>query len=162
AFMGVLSLCQLLQRAFHRTSDFRVSADKGGAARASSHVTSAAPGDDRKASVQGPTSLEPQRTADGYTRLLAELDRIGADYRLLEHLPEGRTDVASELRGHPLAHAAKCLIIMVKVSKRETRYVLAVVPGDARLDVKAVKALAGGSYAAFAPPEVAERLSGTV
>jgi hypothetical protein len=50
-------------------------------------------------------------------------------------------DVVSALRGHALAHAAKCLILLVKIGKKQTRYVLAVVPGDARLDLAAVKAL---------------------
>jgi prolyl-tRNA editing enzyme YbaK/EbsC (Cys-tRNA(Pro) deacylase) len=47
--------------------------------------------------------------------------------------------VVSALRGHALAHAAKCLILLVKIGKKQTHYVLAVVPGDARLDLKLVK-----------------------
>ncbi|XVQ88518.1 hypothetical protein ACQP2K_14180 [Microbispora siamensis] len=39
---------------------------------------------------------------------------------------------------------------MVKVGKKQTRHVLAVVPGDARLDLQALKALLEGTYAAFA------------
>jgi Ala-tRNA(Pro) deacylase len=39
---------------------------------------------------------------------------------------------------------------------------LAVVPGDARVDLPAVKALLGGTYIAFASAEVAERLAGSV
>ena len=81
-----------------------------------------------------------------YDRLIADLDASGARYRLIEHAPEGRTEVVSALRGHPLAHAAKCLILLVKIGKKQTRYVLAVVPGDARLDLAAVKTLLGASY----------------
>ena len=51
---------------------------------------------------------------------------------------------------------------MVKIGKKQTRYVLAVVPGDARLDLAAVKALLGGSYAAFAETAKAEELAGSV
>jgi Ala-tRNA(Pro) deacylase len=46
--------------------------------------------------------------------------------------------------------------------KKVTRYVLAVVPGDARVDLSAVKALLGGTYVAFASPEIAARLAGSV
>src|SRR5262249_62187739 len=45
---------------------------------------------------------------------------------------------------------------------RTTKYVLGVVPGDARVDLGAVKALMHGTYVAFASPDVAERLSGSV
>ena len=99
---------------------------------------------------------------DVYGRLIAELDGAGCRYRLIDHEPEGRTEVVSALRGHALAHAAKCLILMVKIGKKQTRYVLAVVPGDARLDLAAVKALLGGSYAAFADTGKAEELAGSV
>ena len=40
--------------------------------------------------------------------------------------------------------------------------VLAVVPGDTRVDLQAIKALLGGTYASFASPDIAERLSGSV
>jgi Ala-tRNA(Pro) deacylase len=51
---------------------------------------------------------------------------------------------------------------MVKVGKKQTRHVLAVVPGDARLDLQAVKALLGGTYAALASRNKAEELAGSV
>jgi Ala-tRNA(Pro) deacylase len=98
---------------------------------------------------------------DAYGRLIAELDVSGARYRLIEHAPEGRTELVSALRGHALASAAKCLILLVKIGKKQTRYVLAVVPGDARLDLAAVKTLLGGSYVAFADTEKAEQLAGS-
>lgn len=99
---------------------------------------------------------------DVYARLIADLDASGARYRLIEHAPEGRTELVSALRGHALASAAKCLILLVKIGKKQTRYVLAVVPGDARLDLAAVKALLGASYVAFAGTGKAEQLAGSV
>lgn len=101
-------------------------------------------------------------TGDLYERLIKELDSGGARYRLIDHEPEGRTDLVSGLRGNPVAQAAKCLVVMVKIGKKVTRYVLAVVPGDARLDLSAVKALLGGSYVAFADKSKAEELAGSV
>jgi Ala-tRNA(Pro) deacylase len=98
---------------------------------------------------------------DVYVRLIADLDASGARYRLIEHAPEGRTEMVSALRGHAVAHAAKCLILLVKVGKKQTRYVLAVVPGDARLDLAAVKALLGASYVGFADTGKAEQLAGS-
>ncbi|MFF5017223.1 YbaK/EbsC family protein [Streptomyces sp. NPDC001165] len=49
-------------------------------------------------------------------------------------------DLASELRGHPLDQAVKCLVVRVSTG-RSRRYVLAVVPGDRRLDMTRVREL---------------------
>lgn len=106
--------------------------------------------------------MTADQDVDVHVRLIADLDAAGARYRLIEHAPEGRTELVSALRGHALADAAKCLILLVKLGKKQTRYVLAVVPGDARLDLAAVKALLGASYVAFADTGQAERLAGSV
>ena len=58
----------------------------------------------------GPASATAGR--DVYDRLIADLDASGAHYRLIEHAPEGRTELVSALRGHVLARAAKCLILL--------------------------------------------------
>ncbi|MFN2562063.1 MAG: YbaK/EbsC family protein [Jatrophihabitans sp.] len=99
---------------------------------------------------------------DTYCRLIALLDGEGAAYRLIDHAPEGVTDVVSALRGHPAAHAAKCLVLIVKLDRRTTRYVLAVVPGDERVDLAAVRRLYGARYVGFADAATAERLAGSV
>jgi Ala-tRNA(Pro) deacylase len=112
--------------------------------------------------VDGDLVTASSSAADVYARLIAELDAAGASYRLIEHAPEGRTEAVSALRGHALASAAKCLILLVKIGKKQTRYVLAVVPGDARLDFPAVKALLGASYVAFADTGKAEQLAGSI
>jgi Ala-tRNA(Pro) deacylase len=102
--------------------------------------------------------LEPN---DTYTQFIAYLDQHGIAYRLIDHAPEGRTEIVSAMRGNTLAEAAKCIVLMVKIGKKTTRYVLAVVPGDRRVGLSAIKALLGGTYVAFATPEIAERLAGS-
>jgi Ala-tRNA(Pro) deacylase len=97
-----------------------------------------------------------------YDRLVALLDEQGAQYRTLDHAPQGATELVSELRGNSLAQAAKCIVVMVKVGKKVTRYMLAVVPGDRRVDLGAVKALLAGTYVPFASRDIAERLAGSV
>ena len=99
---------------------------------------------------------------DTYSQLIAFLDEHGVAYRLIDHAPEGRTEVVSPLRGNALGQAAKCIVLMVKIGKKVTRYVLAVVPGDARVNLQGVKALMGGTYVAFASSDIAERLAGSV
>lgn len=97
-----------------------------------------------------------------YDRLIGLLDAHGATYRLIDHPEEGRTEVVSPMRGNEVHQAAKCMIIMVKLGKKVTRHVLAVVPGDLRVDITGIKALLGGTYASFASSDIAERLSGSV
>ncbi|WP_028924550.1 YbaK/EbsC family protein [Pseudonocardia acaciae] len=108
--------------------------------------------------MSGDTQVE----ADMYSRLIADLDAAGARYRLIDHPPEGQTDLVSALRGNDVRHAAKCLVVLVKVGKKQSRYVLAVVPGDARVCLATVKGLYGGSYVGFAGTERAEELAGSV
>jgi len=98
---------------------------------------------------------------DAYRRLTDLLDAHGATYRVIEHEAEGVTEAVSRLRGHDPNQAAKCIVVMVKVAKRETRYLAAVLPGDMRIDFGKIKALLNGSYAAFASREIAEELAGS-
>jgi Ala-tRNA(Pro) deacylase len=99
---------------------------------------------------------------DTYDRLIVLLDDNRATYRLIDHPSEGRTEIVSGYRQHDVAAAAKCMIVMVKLGKKTTKYVLAVVPGNARVDLQAIKNLFRGTYVSFATPEIAERLSGCV
>ncbi len=96
----------------------------------------------------------------GYEQLIDYLDANNASYRIIDHAPEGRTDVVSGLRGNDLSAAAKCIVVMIKLSKKEKKHVLAVVPGDARLDLNKIKAMFNGEYISFAAQDVAEKLTG--
>ena len=101
-------------------------------------------------------------TSGRYDELLALLDSHQAKYRVLEHGPEGRTEIVSAMRGNAVDHAAKCIVVMLKLGKKTTKYVLAVVPGGAKLDLARLKSIFGATYAAFASPNVAEELAGSV
>ncbi|WP_307524673.1 YbaK/EbsC family protein [Streptomyces umbrinus] len=97
-----------------------------------------------------------------YEKLIDLLDQHGAQYRLIDHEPEGRTEIVSPMRGNDVADAAKCIVVMVKLGKKVTKYILAVVPGDARVNLNGIKQLLGGTYVSFASTEAAERLAGSV
>jgi threonyl-tRNA synthetase len=66
------------------------------------------------------------------------------------------------MRGNALAAAAKCIVVMIKLSKKEKIFVLAVVPGDAKVDLNALKAKYSGEYVSFASQDIAEKLTGCV
>ncbi|MEY9995176.1 Ala-tRNA(Pro) deacylase [Streptomyces sp. V4I8] len=110
----------------------------------------------------------PDRTLDGssqhdtYDHLISLLDSSSVDYRLIDHAPEGATEAVCALRGHPASEAAKCIVLRVKVDRRTTRHVLAVVPGDRRVDLDAVRALFDARYVGFSDARTAERLARAV
>jgi Ala-tRNA(Pro) deacylase len=97
-----------------------------------------------------------------YDPLISLLDVSGIDYRLIDHESEGTTQIVSALRGHPWVQAAKCLISIVKVDRRTTRYVLAVLPGDRRADLRAVRSPYNAKYAGFCDADTAQQLAQTV
>jgi Ala-tRNA(Pro) deacylase len=101
-------------------------------------------------------------TGDTYNKLISLLDRNNRTYRLIDHPPEGKTDLVSALRGHDIATAAKCIVLIVKLGKKVTRFVLAVVPGDTRVDTGKIRSLLGATYVGFAAADVAERLADCV
>ncbi|MFK8908258.1 YbaK/EbsC family protein [Streptomyces sp. YS-3] len=97
-----------------------------------------------------------------YQRLIDLLDSTATVYKIIDHKPEGTTETVSALRGHPVSEAAKCLILIVKIDRRITRYVLAVVPGDRRVDLNAVRTLFAARYVGFSDAATAERLAHAV
>ena len=99
---------------------------------------------------------------DTYTRLITLLDKKNAQYKLIDHEPEGRTEVISPIRGNKVSQAAKCIVIMVKITKKEKKYILAVVPGDSKVNLNKIKELFNGIYVSFATPEIAETLAESV
>jgi Ala-tRNA(Pro) deacylase len=103
-----------------------------------------------------------EHATDTYTKLIEILDQNGAQYRLIDHPEEGRTEIVSPMRGHDVSKAAKCMILMVKIGKKDKRFILSVVPGHARVNLNAVKALFDGTYISFASQDIAESLAGCV
>jgi Ala-tRNA(Pro) deacylase len=98
-----------------------------------------------------------------YDKLIGLLDANKAQYRLIDHGSEGQTDKVSDLRGHPVEAAAKCIVLILKIGKKTSKFILAVVPGNARVDPGKIKALFhGATYVGFAATDVAERLAGSV
>jgi Ala-tRNA(Pro) deacylase len=106
-----------------------------------------------------------------HEQLKALLEREGADFRVVEHIAEGHTELIAKIRGNRTEQAIKSIVVMIRFGtpalaggarKNEPRYALANVPGDCRVDLKGIRDLYGGSQAAFAPREKAEALTGCV
>lgn len=96
-----------------------------------------------------------------YQQLLDLLAEHDADFELVDHEATGVTETVSALRGHPAAWAAKALMLVVKPDRRSRKYVLAVVPGDRRVDLDAVRRHYGARYVGVCETATAEQLAGS-
>ena len=97
-----------------------------------------------------------------HEQLRALLDQEGAVYRVIEHEPEGRTEVIAKIRGNRIGQSVKSMTLQVRLTRRENIYCLANVPGDCRVDFDGVKSHFNADSVAFAAREKAEALTGCV
>ncbi len=100
-----------------------------------------------------------QPNPDVHVRLCELLEREGAAYRVVEHVPEGRTEVIAKIRGNRLEQAIKSIVVQVRVDRKQNQYCLANVPGDRRVDLARIQAHFNADSAAIAPREKAETLT---
>lgn len=99
---------------------------------------------------------------DVHDQLCELLQREGAMYRVVQHEPEGRTELIAQIRGNRLEQAIKSIVVQVRLGKKETIYCLANVPGDCRIDLAGIKDHFQADSAAFASREKAQELTGCV
>ena len=99
---------------------------------------------------------------DVHERLVELLSRHGATFRVIEHVPEGRTDLIAQIRGNRLEQAIKSMVVQVRYGKKDNRYYLANIPGDRRVDFEAIRIALDADSVAFAPRQKAEALTGCV
>lgn len=81
-------------------------------------------------------------------------------FEVIEHPAQGRSEAISAIRGNKLSQAAKAMVLEVTIPSQDPVYVLAIVPGDCKVNFKNVARLAGGKKSSFAPPEKAQALTG--
>jgi Ala-tRNA(Pro) deacylase len=99
---------------------------------------------------------------DIHERLCELLDRESAAYRVIEHEPEGRTEVIAKIRGNRIEQSIKSIVVQVRLNRKENIYCLANVPGDCRIDFDGIKRHFNADSVAFASWEKAQELTGCV
>ena len=97
------------------------------------------------------------KTFDKITHLL---NTHQVPFDVIEHPKEGRSEAISAIRGNKLSQAAKAMVLEVTIPSQDPVYVLAIVPGDCKVNFKNVARLAGGKKSSFASPEKAQALTG--
>ncbi len=94
-----------------------------------------------------------------FDRLCALLDEKGLPYRIIEHEAEGRTEMIAKIRGNRIEQSIKSMVVKVRFGKKDSRYYLANVPGNCRVDLPAIQAMMIGTDISIAAREKAEELS---
>ena len=97
-----------------------------------------------------------------FDRLVALLTEAKARFRVIEHEAEGRSEAISAIRGNRPEQAAKAMVLDVRGGGGGRRNVLAILPGNAKLDFNAVARLFEARKAGFASPDSAQTLTGCV
>jgi Ala-tRNA(Pro) deacylase len=100
--------------------------------------------------------------ADVFERIVAILGDAKAKFRVIEHEPEGRSDKISAIRGNRPDQAAKAMVLDVRGGGAGKRHVLAILPGNRKLDFAAVAGLFEARKCGFASPATAQELTGCV
>lgn len=104
-------------------------------------------------------ALSASVMSDIHQQLRELLDREGAAYRVIEHEPEGRTEVIAKIRGNRIEQSIKSIVVQVRLNRRENIYCLANVPGDCRIDFKGIQRHFKADSVAFASREKAQDLT---
>jgi Ala-tRNA(Pro) deacylase len=97
-----------------------------------------------------------------HERLIALLDEQKANFRIVEHKPEGRSEQISKIRGNEPNQAMKAIVVSVRGGGGGKRYALAVLPGIRRLDMKSLCKAMGAQKGKFATTEEATKITGCV
>lgn len=96
-------------------------------------------------------------------RILALLDAEDCWYETFEHEAVRTSEQAAATRpGYGLHQGAKAIILRVKRSKRDKRFVMLVFPADKRFDSRAVKAHFSAQDIRFASEDEVRSLTGGV
>ena len=100
--------------------------------------------------------------ADVFDQLVAMLNGAKAKFRVIEHEPEGRSEAISVIRGNRPDQAAKAMVLDLRGGGSGKRHVLAILPGNRKLDFNAVATLFEARKCGFASPDTAQALTGCV
>jgi len=98
--------------------------------------------------------------SDVHEQLSDLLDRQGAIYRVIEHEPEGRTEIIATIRGNKIEQSIKSIVVQVRLNRKDNLYCLANVPGNCRIDFNGIKNHYQADSVAFASRDKAQELTG--
>jgi len=93
-----------------------------------------------------------------FDKIVTLLDTENARYRVINHPAEGNSERVAEIRGTQVSQGAKAMLCRIK--DKPDLLVLAILPGDQKVDFKKVAQSVGGRKASFAAPDEATAKTG--
>jgi Ala-tRNA(Pro) deacylase len=93
-----------------------------------------------------------------FERINTLLQESNARYRVIRHPAEGGSERVAQVRGTRVSQGAKAMLCRVK--EQPGLLVLAILPGDRKVDFRKVAQAVGGKKASFASPEEATARTG--
>ncbi|WP_347556564.1 YbaK/prolyl-tRNA synthetase associated domain-containing protein [Robbsia sp. KACC 23696] len=93
-----------------------------------------------------------------FAKLVALLEHEHAQFRIIDHPAEGRSDLVAAIRGTAPGQGAKAMLC--KSKHDDGTLILAILPGDKKLDFKKVAAAVDIRKATLASPDEAQRETG--
>jgi Ala-tRNA(Pro) deacylase len=93
-----------------------------------------------------------------FERIEALLREAGARYRVIRHPAEGGSERVARVRGTLVGQGAKAMLCRVR--EQPGLFVLAILPGDRKVDFKKVAQAVDGKKASLASPEEAAARTG--
>jgi Ala-tRNA(Pro) deacylase len=107
-----------------------------------------------------PRPFRPDIPSMQYDKLIELLQSQQARFRVIEHTPQGRSELVARIRGTAPGQGAKAMLCKSKNDSGELA--LVVLPGDRKLDFRKVAEAAAMKKATLASPEEAMEATGCV
>jgi Ala-tRNA(Pro) deacylase len=95
-----------------------------------------------------------------FEQLKQHLQDHQARFRVIEHASEGNSEKVAAVRGTEVGQGAKAMLCQVK--EQPASLVLAILPGDQKIDFKKLALAVKAKKTSFAAPEVAMEKTGCV
>lgn len=97
------------------------------------------------------------------TQIKNILDNNNIWYETFEHEPVRTSEEASKVRhGYTIKQGAKAIIVRIKISSNDKRFVMLVVPGDLKFDSNKIKSLYNAKDIRFATEEEVHKITSGV
>ena len=103
-------------------------------------------------------TTRPDAVPTPFERLVSLLEEGKARFRILHHPAEGGSDAVAKIRGTDPGQGAKAMLCQIKGTA--DALVLAILPGNQRIDFKKVAHAVGASKVSLASPELAKQRTG--
>lgn len=97
-----------------------------------------------------------------FKTLVQLMEEKQARYRVVVHESAGKSEEVAKVRGTEVGQGAKALVCQLEGADAASRWALAVLPADRKLDRKKLARSLGASKARLAEPDAAQMLTGCV